>query len=182
MPASAFPDGTMRTGVALTAGLLHDFGKIILVYTYPEEAVALYEGGGLDAHVQADDLREMERLLFGCDHAEAGEFAALRLRFPEPILHVIRHHHSPELCPDPTPADRLVRTVAAANLGAKAFGYAVGGEACWETCAASPAWQRLVEQDLPHVRTTEDLALMLDWVRPDVGAYVSAFSTTPLEG
>lgn len=181
MPAAAFPDGTLRTGGALTAGLLHDFGKIILVYTFPEEAVALYDGGGLDAHVCTRDLREAERLLFGCDHTEAGEFAALRLRFPESILHVIRHHHAPEEAAGDAPVDRLARTVAAANLAAKAFGYAVNEPLDWDACAASTAWRLLVERDLPLVGSTEELAQMLEWIRPDVHAYVSAFAAPPPE-
>ena len=59
-----------QSGEAYTAGLLHDFGKLVLLHNFPDEATALYgdpdrpdtRAGGLAAHVAPADRRERERL------------------------------------------------------------------------------------------------------------------------
>lgn len=149
-----------RIGVAFTAGLLHDFGKIILVYNFSEEAVALYEQDTLDRHVAAPDEREMEQLLFGCDHTEAGEYAARKLNFPDLLTDVIRLHHTPERASGDPETDRLIRATAAANLAAKAMGYAFTQPTDWEQCAADPIWTFIVEQD--RVRYPDVEAVIID--------------------
>src|SRR5690606_36660664 len=72
-----------RMGVSFTAGMLHDFGKIILVYNFPDEAVGFYDPRGLGDSVKDEDSRHLEQLLFGCDHCEAGEYVARKLNCPE---------------------------------------------------------------------------------------------------
>lgn len=136
-----------RIGVAFTAGLLHDFGKIILVYNFSEEAVALYDQDTLGAHVAAPDEREMEQLLFGCDHAEAGEYAARKLNFPDLLTDVIRLHHEPGRPSGNPETDRLVRATAAANLASKAMGYAFTRPTEWEAIVDDPVWSLISEHD-----------------------------------
>ncbi len=170
-PCAASSIGRTRTGAGYTAGLLHDFGKIILVYNFPNEAVALYEERSLT--VQADNEREMESLLFGSDHTEAGEFAARKLRFPDPLAHVARHHHTPEqAAPETAP---LVRAVAVANLAAGAMGYGFTEARTWDACTAHPAWTLYAEHAPPC--TPDTLTERLASKQDDLEHYIQSFTT-----
>lgn len=77
--------------VAFTAGLLHDIGVLVLSYLVPDEYAEL---AGL---VQRDggSLTERETERWSVDHAEAGELLARTWKLPEPIVQVVRHHHTP---------------------------------------------------------------------------------------
>jgi len=167
----AEPASTVRRGPGFTAGLLHDFGKIILVYNFPTAAVSLYEERALFHHVRTDDVREMESLLFGSDHTEAGEFAALKLHFPDPLRRVIRHHHAPERAGD---AEALVSAVAVANLAAHAMGHGFGAKVSWDEALADPAWERYATHVPPH--TAETLAAALEARQDDLDQYVRSFT------
>ncbi len=174
--ADGKPEGgaqpSKRANAGFTAGLLHDFGKIILVYNFPAEAVALYDDGSLAARAETE--RETESLLFGADHTEAGEFAALRLRFPAMLADVIRHHHDPARATRDAETGRLVRTVAVANLAAQAMGYAFSQQRSWEDCLAEPAWALFAEH--APAFTPETLAERLHERQTDLDRYVAAFS------
>lgn len=137
-------DGPGGTGFA--EGLLHDFGKLVLFYNYPEKAAALYEEKRFQEHLREADDRKLERLVFGCDHCTAGAYAALELNFPSTLVDVVRHHHAPT--PDAEAASQLMlRVVRAANVAAKAMGEPLAGVApseetiTWEACAEHPVWQ-----------------------------------------
>lgn len=146
-----------RMGVSFTSGLLHDFGKIILIYNFQQEALDLYDSDAVKDQVWASDELEIERLLFGCDHTEAGEFAARKLNFPEVLVSVIRHHHQPDVRTGDDDADGLIRITAGANLAAKAMGYAVTKELDANVVADDVIWTRLITHDLPHYKTRGDL-------------------------
>lgn len=176
-PRAAASDATGDAASdAFTAGLLHDFGKVILVYNFPDEAVALYEEGTLAKHIASPDTRAMERLLFGCDHAEAGAYAAGKLRLPGALGTLIRYHHAPdELTLDP-PAAALLRVVAAANCAAKAMGHAFVQPRAWPACEADPVWERLVAQDLSGCEAPAALARDARAQQEHVDEYVRSLS------
>ncbi len=137
------PDGhraPRRGGIGFTAGLLHDFGKLILLHSFPEEAVGLYEKRTLADHLEAQNRRQFEQLLFGCDHTEAGEYAARKLGLSDTLTYVIRLHHRPDATTNDAATDGLVRAVACANLAASALGYAGTQRIAWEACGEDPAW------------------------------------------
>jgi HD-like signal output (HDOD) protein len=146
------PRGSVRSestpselGLSFTAGLLHDFGKIILVYNFAQQAASLYEERKLEQHVAEPNLCRLEALLFGYDHTEAGEFAARKLNFPDPLVTVITRHHDQDLSDLPLDRQLLVRKVQAANLAAGALGFGFGVPLKWGQCAAHPVWQHLHE-------------------------------------
>lgn len=170
-----------RLGVSFTAGLLHDFGKIILVYNFQDEALELYDDQKLRKKILAEDDREFERLLFGCDHTEAGEFAARKLNFPEVLVNVIRHHHDPSADTGDDEKDRLIRATAAANLAAKAMGYAFTREESPEGIAEDPIWRRLVAKDLPQFKTSGDLVEELFRQQGHLDEYVQHLTSAPAE-
>ena len=170
---------TGRVGVSFTAGLLHDFGKIILVYNYPEEAVALYDERTIARQLDEPDVRDLEQLVFGCDHTEAGEYVARKLGFPDTLTDVIRLHHAADEPVGDAETDRLVRATAAANLASKAMGYAFDRVVDWETALADPIWQQIIEHDLPHLETPGALVEDLLLQQEHLDLYVSAMTTHP---
>lgn len=73
------------------AGLLHDFGKVVLVQFLPEEmeqAISL-------AATEEMDLCDAELETFGSTHTEFGAMLAKKWLLPEPLIISIAEHHSP---------------------------------------------------------------------------------------
>jgi HD-like signal output (HDOD) protein len=165
------------TGVSFTAGLLHDFGKIILVYNFQEKAVALYDQQGLNHLVQAKDFREMESLVFGCDHTEAGEFAAHKLSFPDPLTRVIRFHHTPERATGDADMQHLVRATALADLAARGLGYAFTSPTKWGDCTEDPLWEDYLPYAPPTIDTTEKLQELIHGQKEQLDLYVQSFQS-----
>ncbi|HET6568749.1 MAG TPA: HDOD domain-containing protein [Rhodothermales bacterium] len=139
---------SVRVGVSFTAGLLHDFGKIILVYNHPREAVEFYHMRALDLQVADQDARQLEQLLFGYDHVEAGEFVARKLNFPDLLTDVIRLHHDPESLDGREEKHRVLRATCAANLASKALGYGFTSTLDWEAVGRNPVWDLMARYDL----------------------------------
>lgn len=128
-------------GVSFTSGLLHDFGKMVLVYNYPEKAAQFYDDRIHKSEVVDEDARRLEQFLFGHDHTEAGEYLARKLSFPDELVETIRHHHEPdEFTGDPDTQD-VIHAVAGANQAAKALGYAFDRELTWEQVVNHPSWE-----------------------------------------
>ncbi len=146
-----------RIGLAFTAGLLHDFGKIILVYNFQKNSVKLYDDQVFNMQIASEDDRELEQLLLGCDHTEAGEFAARKLNFPDVLVDVIRHHHSPLEPTGQIEVDRLIRATAAGNLATKAMGYAFSRRVSVEDVIGHPIWARFIDSETAPFHTPSDL-------------------------
>ena len=169
-----------RIGTSFTAGLLHDFGKIILVYNYPREAVDLYDRQTFSPQVVETDMRELEQLLFGFDHTEAGEFVARKLDFPDALTDVIRLHHDLSVSTDNPDTDRLIRVAVAANTVSKAMGYSFTTPVDWQACLQHPVWDIILEQDLPHYGTAETIVRELRDQREHLDYYVQHLTATTL--
>ena len=149
--------GASRIGLSFTAGLLHDFGKIILVYNFPQDSVGLYDEQVFEKQITTADERELEQLLFGCDHTEAGEFAARKLNFPDVLVDVVRRHHSALDATGNEEADRLIRASAAANLVAKAMGYAFSRPFEMDDVVEDPIWDMLIRRDMPRFKSADEV-------------------------
>ncbi len=167
-----------RMGVSFTAGMLHDFGKIILVYNFPDEAVGFYDPRGLGQSVRAEDPRHLEQLLFGCDHCEAGEYVARKLNFPEVLTRIIALHHSPEEATGDPDSERLRRVVAVANASAKAMGFAFGPESGWDSVLALPELSEVVRLDVPAAHTPERLVETIQSQQEHLEQYVEHMAST----
>ncbi len=85
-------DGT-DAGDCNLAGLLHDFGKIVLAQSMPEEfknALAYSQEHNVSLH-------SAETHIIGVNHSVVGAMLMERWNFPPNICDVIRHHHDEKL-------------------------------------------------------------------------------------
>ena len=74
-----------------TAGLLHDFGKILLVEKFPE----LYGQVHIEARKYDLPLYDIEEEKFGINHAIIGEVLSSNWKLPEALVQGIAFHHQP---------------------------------------------------------------------------------------
>lgn len=167
-----------RVGPAFTAGLLHDFGKIILVYNFPGKAVSLYDERSLSGQVHIGSDMDAEQLVFGYDHTEAGEYVARKLSFPELLVDVVRHHHETDLAVCRPETERLLKAVSAASAASSALGYAFTEELTPRQLLEAPVWQRIVETRGPAA-TADQLLEELRELQPDLDEYVQAMTVAP---
>ena len=79
------------TGVAFTAGIIHDIGRLGLLVAYPDE----YERAIRNAAERCLDVLDFEEEVFGAHHAEAGRILAERWGLPSEMLLVAGRHHDP---------------------------------------------------------------------------------------
>lgn len=97
---------------AITAALLHDVGKLVLLrFVVGEERAYLeraWQAGG-------DRRFEVEREILGCDHAELGGLVAQHWGLPDAIRIPITYHHDPDPYSDPG-----IDAVCVANAAAHA--------------------------------------------------------------
>jgi len=91
------------------AGLVHDVGKIVMAWTFPDHFTEIHRQAGQAAR----DLTEIETEVLGVDHAELGALYLERHRLPELMIMVARFHHHPEKAPNYAP---IVASVQIADL------------------------------------------------------------------
>jgi putative nucleotidyltransferase with HDIG domain len=104
-------------GVAFTAGIMHDIGRLGLLVAYPEE----YERVIRNAAEQSMDVLDFEAEEFGVHHAEAGRLLAEQWQLPPEMAVIAGRHHDP--CEGTELS--LLRVVHVACRLADALGYDV---------------------------------------------------------
>ncbi|HZZ57084.1 MAG TPA: HDOD domain-containing protein [Opitutaceae bacterium] len=76
-------------------GLLHNLGKIIMAYAFPEELMVV----ATTRCPNAAAVCALERKLIGWDHAQIGGYYLDRHHLTEEIVFAVRYHHAPDLAP-----------------------------------------------------------------------------------
>lgn len=76
-------------------GLLHNVGKIVMAYAFPEE---LMKVASTSVHVPADACA-LERELIGWDHTQIGAYFLERHQLAEELIFAVRYHSEPERAP-----------------------------------------------------------------------------------
>jgi putative nucleotidyltransferase with HDIG domain len=166
-------------GAAYTAGLLHDFGKVVLIYNFPGEARPFYETSR-----DGDDAAwlEAEREAFGYDHLQTGLYFMRHQNFPDTICQsVARHHEQIDVGGDGEAAPRsehlkaLMLSVAAADRAANALGFGFNRATNWEACVEDPVWAHLADASSRAV----DVGALLEIVQTQqesLAAYVDSIA------
>ena len=109
---------------AFAAGLLHDVGKTVLAFNFPDQ----YGKTIQLAQSQGADLLKAEQETFGANHADVGGYLLGLWGLPVPVVDAIALHHQPSLGAGEgfTP----LTAVHAANALVS----------CGKTADSSPAW------------------------------------------
>lgn len=77
------------------SGLLHNIGKVVMAYAFPEELGLIVKTPcGSTAEVAA-----LEARLIGWDHASIGAYYLERHQLSSEIVHAVRYHNSPDKAP-----------------------------------------------------------------------------------
>lgn len=111
-----------ESSVAFTAGLLHDFGKLVIApFLTAEKQAAIRRL----IEEEGRSRVEAEAQILGADHCATGAGLLASWRVPEGIIEAVANHHHPPLEPQP----RLSAIVHVANCMAHLAGSAPGWEA-----------------------------------------------------
>lgn len=84
-------------GVAFTAGLIHDIGRLVLASQFPDHLEACH----LHKAKTGCGLLDAEREVLGITHPQIGAALARYWHFPVMVLDAIEFHHQPELARSP---------------------------------------------------------------------------------
>lgn len=98
---------------ALVSGLVHDIGKAFIGSVYPEVYSLIHQTSIKDQTT----YEEAEQVILDFNHAEVGALITEKWGFPQKIVDVIRHHHSPddieEICIE---SQEIIHLVKLANV------------------------------------------------------------------
>lgn len=121
-------DDTLDPSDAYIAGLLHDFGKVVLARAMPQALHAAL----LQSRQSGTPLHAALQSVLGTDHAEVGAMLAEKWRFAPQLVQAIAQHDAPTAAPD-----LLGACVFAANQLSKTLSPAAGDNPC---IRAFPDW------------------------------------------
>lgn len=101
------------------AGLLHDFGKVVMVQFLADDMETALRNSRADQ----SPLQEQEHNILGFDHSEVGGELARKWGLPNELVLSIREHHDP----DPATDSPMRDCVIAANLVTKKLSFGQSG-------------------------------------------------------
>jgi len=130
------------------AGLVHDVGKIVMAWTFPDHFAEIHR----QAIQGFRDLAEIENEVLGVDHAELGALYLERQRLSELLVQTARFHHHPEKARS---HGHLIASVQIADLLIRSEKMGISGnylEVTREQCFAASGWKVL----FPDTHETEE--------------------------
>jgi len=153
--------------VDYVAGLVHDVGKIVMAWSFPDQFTEIHR----QALLGERPLQAIEEAVLGINHSELGALYLERHRLPELMIYAARYHH----CPEKSPQFRhTIAAVQLADLLLRSSKIGCSGdftEVTRDACYASSAWSVLLaktpeaEQAIVKAslsRTLEQIPLMLE--------------------
>ena len=140
-------ESTYLVGNSFLAGLLHDFGRVVLFFNFPEEATRLYAQQEMQENISFQDVLKQEEEVFGFDHLRAGAYAAQQMDFPDMFTDTILFHQNGPEGLSAILADQLLAMVTAANLAAKAMGFGFVAPVTWQEAREHSIWADLTRLD-----------------------------------
>lgn len=130
----------ISSNIAYFAGIIHELGKIILCYFYPDA----YENAIEYAYDTSIPLLETEKHYFGCTHIDVGTYFARNAKLSDSLLACIRNHSDPTVAPEAS--RELVAVVSLADYLCKYYEVGFSGSRLprgVHSFAAHPAWTAL---------------------------------------
>ncbi len=165
--------GEDYTSEAFTLGILHDFGKIVLFYNFPEKAVSFYDVSH-PFDVDAQELLEQERALFGFDHVQAGQYLMHELNFLSSMeMAVASHHNYAERIDREEGEQYLLDVVVISNKLANTLGFSFNRSISRKTFMEDPYWDQLLEAKFFEEENKELLFEEFFGLKERVSAYLS---------
>lgn len=158
---------------AFMLGLLHDFGKMVLYYNFPDEAIPFYDTIRIEGEYGQSLLIE-EREVFGVDHVVAGKYLMQELNFLSTMESAVGLHHSYDGTGSHTPAVQyLLNVVVASNMLANTIGLYFNHKMTRNQFIEHSLWDRMIEQQIFDVTDKEVLFDKLFALEERARAYVS---------
>ena len=158
---------------SFTAGLLHDFGKIVLLHNFPDKAAELYKVP-MPAQKNDQEILVLERQVFGFSHAETGGYLMHELNFPPKISAIVERHHSVEASTGlPESVSSLLHIVVMSNRLANTLGYGFNHQINERKFAEDPVLDLLIQN---QVFDFKEKVLLIDEaleLKPFVDEYLS---------
>jgi HD-like signal output (HDOD) protein len=131
------------------AGLVHDVGKIVMAWSFPDHFAEVYRR----AQSGARDLSVIENEVLGMDHSELGALYLERQRLPDVMIQAARFHHCPEkaegnetILASVQIADLLMRSARIGNSGNFV-------EVTRAQCMEASGWRVLFPKQAPDEQT-----------------------------
>ena len=158
---------------AFTIGLLHDFGKIVLLHNFPDQASQLYEEA-MPEDNSDEIILGVERQVFGFNHAETGGYLMKALNFPPALSVIVERHHTYSHTEDlPDSIKALLHIIVFSNRLANTLGYGFNRQISEQVFAEDPIHDLLIDQ---RVFNISDKVILLDEafkLRPSVEEYLN---------
>lgn len=93
--ASRLPVPSHLVDIAIVSGMLHDVGKLIMAWKFPERFVKLM----VEARQEKCPLHQVEEREFGFSHAEIGAYLLGLWGLPYAVVEAVALHHAPHRVP-----------------------------------------------------------------------------------
>ncbi len=140
------------------AGLLHDFGKVVIAYAMPTLFCKALEM----SHGSARSLHQTINEVVGVDDAVVGALLIDKWRFPDNLVQTIRYQNQPHLCDTP-----LMACLLAAIHVSQYQGFGFGSQSAQNTALPDCVARRLGGNLSDIMHNLGDLTDILAEVRRD---------------